>query len=405
MVQNSKHRGRRLIEGLLEILKKYGEIELEKVDVVVDKMAVELIPVVTQVAAPPTPKPVEVPPTIPKELAKVTFEPPIWSYPGKIAEVQIGATKGEGGSRRKAIKIGGEKTPPFYRFEGKTSYRPVIFFDVFDMPIPLAKPVKEAFADVLEDPAAWAKKAVEKYGADGVTLHLISADPALKGTKPKEAAKTVEEVLQAVDVPIAIGCPGIAELDPIVLYEAAAVAEGERCILNSAYLDSDFTKVAEAAKKFNQVVLAWTQMDVNQQKELNRKIFDLGVTPDIIIQDPTTAALGYGLEYTFSIMERIRLGALKGDEELQMPMSSGTTNAWAAREAYMKKPEWGPRELRGPLWEAISAITLMLAGCDLFMMMHPLSAKLAKKFAEDLTKTEPEPSDMVDISGWVKAKF
>jgi acetyl-CoA decarbonylase/synthase complex subunit delta len=95
--------------------------------------------------------------------------------------------------------------------------------------------------------------------------------------------------------------------------------------------------------------------------------------------DLTTAALGYGLDYAFTNMERARLAALMGDPELAHPMSSGTTNAWAAREAWMKMaPEWEPRELRGPLWEVITALTLLLAGVDLFMMMHPAAVKTVK---------------------------
>jgi acetyl-CoA decarbonylase/synthase complex subunit delta len=101
--------------------------------------------------------------------------------------------------------------------------------------------------------------------------------------------------------------------------------------------------------------------------------------------DTTTAALGYGLEYAFTIMERARLAALMGDQELQHPMSSGTTNAWAAREAWMKMaPEWGPRELRGPIWETITALTLLFAGVDLFMMMHPAAVKTLKDVVNEL---------------------
>jgi len=98
-----------------------------------------------------------------------------------------------------------------------------------------------------------------------------------------------------------------------------------------------------------------------------------------IVMDLTTAALGYGLDYAFTNMERARLAALMGDPELAHPMSSGTTNAWAAREAWMKMaPEWEPRELRGPLWEVVTALTLLLAGVDLFMMMHPAAVKTVK---------------------------
>jgi acetyl-CoA decarbonylase/synthase complex subunit delta len=119
--------------------------------------------------------------------------------------------------------------------------------------------------------------------------------------------------------------------------------------------------------------------------------------------DLTTAALGYGLDYAFTNMERARLAGLMGDAELAHPMSSGTTNAWAAREAWLKMaPEWEPRELRGPLWEVTTALTLLLAGVDLFMMMHPAAVKTLKEVTGQLVSgKKADASKFVD---WVSLK-
>jgi acetyl-CoA decarbonylase/synthase complex subunit delta len=125
-------------------------------------------------------------------------------------------------------------------------------------------------------------------------------------------------------------------------------------------------------------------MDMAQARELNRRLYEV-LEKDRIVMDTTTAALGYGLDYAFSIMERSRLAGLMGDGELQHPISSGTTNAWAAREAWMKMgAEWGPRELRGPIWETATALTLLLAGVDYFMMMHPAAVKTVKDILQTL---------------------
>jgi acetyl-CoA decarbonylase/synthase complex subunit delta len=241
-----------------------------------------------------------------------------------------------------------------------------------------------------------------------VTIHLISTDPNIKDTSPAEAAKTVEEVLQAVDVPIVIGGSGNPEKDPAVLEKAAEVAEGERCLLASASLNLDYARIAEAAKKHNHVVLSWTQLEINAQKELNRKLMkQCGVARENILMDPTTAALGYGLDYAYTNMERIRLAGLSGDMELNFPMSSGTTNAWGAREAWMvssplkEDSDWGPREYRGPIWEIITGLTLSLAGNDLFMMMHPTAVQVLKEITQTLYGgKESEP---VNIDNWVGA--
>jgi len=291
--------------------------------------------------------------------------------------VKLGATKKEGGSRGSSITIGGETAPPYYLFESSVIHPPVVSFDVFDAPS-LSKVMRSPFQDVLHDPAAWAKRCVNKFGADIVQLHLTSIDPLLTNTSPATAAKTVENVLQAVDVPLAIGGCGDPAKDLQVFEKVAEIAEGERLLINSVTLDMNVKKMAEIVKKYGHTVIAFTSMDMALARELNRRLYEI-LPKECILNDTTTAALGYGLEYAFTVMERTRLSGLLGDPELQHPLSSGTTNAWAAREAWMKMdPQWGPRELRGPIWETITALTLLLAGVDFFMMIHPAAVKVVK---------------------------
>ena len=391
---------------LFEILSRLQEVELEDVDLDVGDLEIWLQP--STVAAPPR---VVAPPTVavpkkgkPSTIIEVPFAPPVETYSGKIVEVQLGATKSEGGTRGRSVIVGGEKSPAYYLFENPTPHPPVITLDVFDMKVPLAKAVKMHVEEVVGDPVAWAKLAVDKFGAEMITLHLVSIDPLLNNTTPKEAAKTVENVLQAVDVPIILGGCGDPKKDLEVFKETAAVAQGERVLLSSVTLDMDIETSAQLAKKYGQVVLAFTSMDLNHARELNRKLYEF-LPREQIIMDTTTAALGYGLDYAFTVMERARLAGLMGDPELQHPLSSGTTNAWAAREAWLKMaPEWGPRELRGPIWETVTALTLLLAGVDVFMMMHPAAVKTVKDVVKKLT-TGVSKGKVEQISDWVSLKI
>jgi acetyl-CoA decarbonylase/synthase complex subunit delta len=362
------------IEKLLRLLEETDQIELENVDIFAEEL--ELFMSSVGVGKP-------------AEYREFEYETPFIEYPGEVSTVKFGNTKGDGGTRSHSVYVGGEKTMPFYRFEHENPFKPVIAFDVFDMEIGLAKPVKVHYKDVLSDPAEWAKLCVNKYGADMVTIHLISTDPSLKDTSPKEAATTVEEVLQAVKVPIIVGGSGNSDKDPEVLEKAAEVAEGERVMLNSASMTIDYKRVAQAAMDYGHVVLSWTQLDINDQKTLNRHLFELGVVREDMLIDPTTAALGYGLEYSFSMIERIRLAA-------------GTTNAWGAREAWMKESPtegetWGDRMKRGPLWEAATALSLGLAGCDMFMMMCPTSVQLFREMVNQLC----EDREMNPAKAWL----
>jgi len=395
--------GLKLSPRLVELLAKLQEIELEDFELEVGDLEIWLQP--SAVAAPAVAPPKIAPPVKikPTEIIETEFVPPVETYPGKVVEVKLGATKSEGGSRGKSVVIGGETTPAFYTFERPMPHPPVIAVDVFDMKVPLAKAVKMHVKDVLEDPAAWAKLAVKKFGADLLTVHLISIDPLVKDASPKEAVKTVEEVAQAVDVPLVIGGCGDPAKDTAVFRAVSETFAGERFLISSVTKDMDVEKCAKFIKKHGHVALSFTPMDLNLARELNRILYDFLPKEDIVM-DLTTAALGYGLDYAFTNMERARLAALMGDPELAHPMSSGTTNAWAAREAWLQMaPEWEPRELRGPLWEVTTALTLLLAGVDLFMMMHPAAVKTLKDVTNQLLGGSSGNADR--LVEWVSVKI
>ncbi len=366
-------------------------------------------------AAPITPPALS---AIPQELIPASFEVdtiPEWKH--TIEEVTLGATSADGGTRKSTVTLGGENALPYY-FDAPMPHRNYVSIDVFDMPITMAKAVRVNYEDVLDDPAEWAKKAVSTYGADLVTVHLISTDPSIKDTPAREASKVVEDVLQAVDVPLIIGGSGNPDKDPEVLERAAEVAEGERCLIASANLNMDYQRIAGAAKKYGHAILSWTQLEINSQKELNRKLMkQCNIERSDIVMDPTTAALGYGLDYAYSNIERIRLAGLIGDQELNFPMSSGTTNAWGARESWMvaspikEDSDWGPREYRGPIWEISTGLALALAGVDLFMMMHPTAVQVLRTVTGYLRGNGGDGSSgdagtgVADIMDWVSMEI
>lgn len=394
--------GFQLTPGVLELLAKLQEIELGDFQMSADDSDIRPQP---SAVAPRVgiPKAVPTVKAKPAAIIEADFAPPIQTYPGKITEVKLGATKRDGGSRGKTIIIGGETTPAFYTFEGPVLHPPVVTLDVFDMEVPLPKAVKMHVKDVMGDPAAWAKLAVEKFNADMVTIHLVSIDPLVKNASPKEAVRTVERVAQAVDVPLVIGGCGDPVKDADVFAEIAATFAGERFLMSSITRDMNIERCATFIKKYGHVALSFTPMDLNVARELNRRLYDFLPKEDIVM-DLTTAALGYGLDYAFTNMERGRLEALMGDPELAHPISSGTTNAWAAREAWLKMaPEWEPRELRGPLWELTTALTLLLAGVDLFMMMHPAAVKTLQDVTRQLAKGSSGNAD--ELVQWVSRKI
>ena len=388
---------------LLELLDKSGRIELENVSIDIAELEI-VLGQGTFLDGPATMDKPWV--TRPEALHPYSFQPRHETWPGRVGEVVLGASAAEGGSRRAPVTIGGSAAPALYHADDKPAM-PIISLDVFDMKVPMPKALVGHIGDARNDPVEWAKINVEKFGADMVTVHLISTDPLQGDVSPQKAARTVEDVLQAVDVPLVIGGSGDPAKDARVFQKVAESAEGERLLFNSVTLDMSSAgtlgTVASAARDHGHAVLAFTGLDLNSAKELNRRLYSF-LPPGDIAMDLTTAALGYGLEYSFTIHERARMAALMGDHELSHPTVSAATNAWAAREAWMDlPPEYGQKEIRGPIWETVTALALVTAGVDLLFMMHPGAVQTVRTVLESRSRAaDAKPGEYPD---WVSARI
>lgn len=307
-------------------------------------------------------------------------------YTGKINTVTIGATKEQGGTRTSTVTVGGDATMPFLQFEGDMPLKPVVAMEIQDVKPDWHPLLNEVFADVMDCPVKWAKKCVE-FGADMIYLKLAGAEPDGANKSPEECAKIVKEVLAAVGVPlIVVGC-GNDEKDNAVLPVVAEAAAGENLLIGLAEQDN-YKSVAAAAMVHKHKVLAQSPLDINICKQLNILITELGLPADSIIIDPSTAALGYGIEYTYSILERGRLGALGGDKMLSQPVICQVGyEAWRAKEAVAAEadfPNWGTQADRAVLWEAMTAAGLLQGGAHIMVLRHPEAVRLFKKNVEAL---------------------
>ncbi len=304
-----------------------------------------------------------------------TVEIPKEKWNGKVREVKIGATKEEGGSRTKTITIGGEATLPFLHFENTIPHAPALAIEIKDRrPADWSPLLYEAWGDAMNDPAAWAK-AAEAAGADLIVLTLSVA------TKPDEAKATVRKVLNATGLPLAVFGPGQAEKDNELIVPVAEEAKGEKLLIGVCE-DKNYRTIVAAAMANDHLVTSKTPMDVNLAKQLVILIHDMGMPLERIVMDPTTGALGYGIEYGYSVMERLRLAALQGDSMTQQPMIvTPGEEAWKAKESKVGEgvPEsWGEWKKRAIYWETLTATPLIHAGADVVVLRHPESLKKVK---------------------------
>jgi len=302
------------------------------------------------------------------------------SYTGSIKEITLG--KGDN-----AVTVGGEACYPFYQFEGAMPNKPKIAMEIWDMkPDEWPEAALSPFKGVLEDPAAWAKKCVEEYGADMIVLQLKSTDPNGNDASADDAVASVKKVLGAVSVPLIIWGTANVEKDEAVLKKIAEECQGENLVLGPVE-DKNHKGIGAAAMGFGHTVIASSPIDVNLAKQCNILLENLGMPTDRMIIDPTTGGLGYGLEYSYSVMERLRMAALaQGDDKLQLPLINNLGNeVWKCKEAKQsvaEAPLLGDPEKRPILMEAVGAVAYLMSGSNVLMMRHPESIRLVKAYID-----------------------
>lgn len=316
-----------------------------------------------------------------------SVEIPKEKYSGKVREITIGATKDQGGTRTKVVTIGGESTLPFLTFEGAMPHPPAIAVEIQDRkPSDWSPILLDAWKDVADSPANWAK-AAEALGVDLILLKLNATLADGSKNTAANAVKVTQEVLQATGLPLMVFGPGQAELDNELLVAVAEATKGERLVLGICE-DKNYRTLVAAAMANDHLVNSRTPMDVNLAKQLVILIHDMGLPLERIIMDPTTGALGYGIEYGYSVMERLRLAALQGDGMTQQPMLvTPGEEAWRVKESKVGTDVpamWGDWKERAIHWETITASALVETGADVLVMRHPEAIKRVKEMIAKL---------------------
>lgn len=317
-----------------------------------------------------------------------TFTLPVEKWSGSVLEVEIGATPDKGGTRGQTVTVGGAATLPFLKYEGSMGHRPAIAFEVLDRPRETwADALEQVYGDVKNDPAAWAQKCEQEFGADLICLRLEGANPDELDRSPDECTAIARKVMEAVKCPLIIWGCGNADKDNNIWPVLSPALAGERVVLASATEDN-YRTIAACVLADKHIALTEAPLDINIQKQVNILVSEMGVKPQDIIQFQTTGALGYGIEYAYSIYERSRLAALDGDAMLRFPMLSVVGGeAWKTKEATAgpeEVPEWGELESRGIMWEAATAVTLLPGGTDILVMWHPKAAKMVRAAIDEL---------------------
>jgi acetyl-CoA decarbonylase/synthase complex subunit delta len=277
---------------------------------------------------------------------------------------------------------------PFHRWEGEMPNRPLIAMEVFDVVSEKYPPVlRQIYGDLLLQPAKMAKLCVDQYGADLISVRLEGTHPEKGNRTPEQSIALIQSVLAAVPVPLIITGHSHFDKNNEVLKAVAQACAGENLLLNWVE-QNNYRTIAGAAMAYGHTIVAQSPIDVNIAKQMNILLTNMDLKPSRIVMDPLTGAAGYGIEYTYSVMERIRLTALNGDKMLAGPMivSPGQEcmkiKEFRASEADF--PAWGEITPRAALWELTTAVNLLYAGADILILYHPTAVAAVKKTIQQL---------------------
>ena len=297
------------------------------------------------------------------------YKAPVEAYAGVVREITIGKGK-------KSLKIGGENVLPLHFFDqGSNPNPPKFALEVLDMnPQDWPKHAVEPFQDVISDPVQWAKKC-QGFAVDAVSLYLMSTDPALNDTPADKAAALTRETAEAINVPLIVYGSGDGKKDAEVLPRVAEVCDGMNLLIGPV-LKENYEVVGRAILDHGHTAIAQSPLDINLLKELNVKLGKF-FPPERIVIDPLSSALGYGMEYSFSLIERVKqIGIITRDSMTMMPIIANLgAECWKAKQAKENKEQ-------GLLWEGITALSLLLAGANILVLRHPETLSLVKETME-----------------------
>ena len=285
---------------------------------------------------------------------------------GAIGRVRLGATSADGGTRSISYEIGGNAGLPFIE-SGAGLTRPLVAYELCDDPSFWSPLVIERIGAMAADLVCWTRAAETELGADLVRLYLTSTK--VRGFADFDGiGAAVRTVLESTALPLIVEGPNEPAIESEAFRRIGEAGEGERLLLGTAEA-TRYRSVAAAALAYHHGVIAQSPIDVNLAKQLNILLREIGVPQEQIVIDPYTGALGYGFEYSYSAMERVRYAALKGDGDLAMPMISSATDSLTIKEVRDAPP--GEEHRTAIAWEVTTGLAAAVAGAAIVCVRHP----------------------------------
>ena len=182
-----------------------------------------------------------------------------------------------------------------------------------------------------------------------------------------------------VEKPILILGTGDDDTDKVLLSSLAESLNDRVCIIGNIN-EKTYKEIVPAVVKTGHYAVLKTPIDINLAKELNILAIDLGLAPDKIIMNTDIGGLGYGYEFGYSIMEKVRLEGEK-DKFLHYPLfSDASYEALRTKEAKSDTfgKSWGDIQTRAKMIELSACAGIMAAGANIITVKYPENIRVLK---------------------------
>lgn len=230
-------------------------------------------------------------------------------------------------------------------------------------------------ADIVFDVERWFLSAQEcalKLGASYVSVYFnIDSEADID-----ESIVVFEKIQQSAKIPLIVRGSGQKDLDAKFLPKIVKIVQ--KPVIIAFAQDLNYKPIVESIlespiKDEIKLVLR-APIDINLTKELNLLCMDMGFSSENILMDTDTGCVGMGLDYGYSIIERLKIAKKEGDKTLNPPVI-----VFSGEESFKSKESKSDdfKDTRGELKtrfhtiEIATTMALITAGADIVVCHNP----------------------------------
>lgn len=275
------------------------------------------------------------------------------------------------------VKIGGDASVQFMSENGNL-VKPLFalelpFFVEENLPLLLKEQYGKDY-EIVE-----AVKRAEKLPNDLISIRFNIREELLDDDLKLVEAK-LDDIFSATQKPIILRGKNNNEVD-VKLLPLLAKKAPKQCII-SFIEDTSYEKILPSIIANNHLVVIRTPIDINLAKEMNILTTDKGLDINKILIDPDMGGLGYGLDYGYSVIEKLKQVGFDGDLMLNMPVIAFIgEESFKAKESKSQNYDssWGDYESRAVMWEIAGASAIVSAGANIVVLWSEEALKALKE--------------------------